>query len=228
MQGVPDIDWTAVDTVLLDMDGTILDLAYDNYFWRRRLPLAFARRHGLAPAAAQRELLRRFTALEGRLEWYCLDYWSQELALDVRALKRATATQIRYLPGAPGFLARARARGLRLVLVTNAHPDTLAVKLERTGLAAQLDAIHSSHDFAMAKEVPEFWQRLATRERFDPARTLLLDDSLPVLRSAKHHGLQGLVTIGLPDTTLPARQINEFSCVARIADLFPDEGPGAG
>ncbi len=220
MQGRPDIDWTAVETVLLDMDGTILDLAYDNYFWRRHLPLAFARRHGMAPAAARRELLERFSALEGRLEWYCLDYWSRELALDLRALKLATAAQIRYLPGAPGFLARARARGLRLVLVTNAHPDTLAVKLERTGLANQVDAIHSSHDFALAKEVPEFWQRLATQEDFDPARAVLLDDSLPVLRSAKHHGVHELVTIGIPDTTLPARHIDEFSCVARIADLF--------
>lgn len=226
MQGIPDIEWAAVETVLLDMDGTILDLAYDNYFWRRHLPLAFARRHGVAPAAAARELLQRFAALEGSLEWYCLDYWSQELALDLRALKQATATQIRYLPGAPGFLARARAMGLRLVLVTNAHPDTLAVKLERTGLAGQLDAIHSSHEFAMAKEEPEFWQRLATRERFDPARTLLLDDSLPVLRSAKRYGVQGLVTIGMPDTTRPVRHIDEFSCVARIADLLPNEdGP---
>ncbi len=224
MHSAPEIDWTKVQTVLLDMDGTLLDLAYDNFFWRTHLPQVYARRHGVATAAAQRELLRRFAALEGRLEWYCLDYWSRELALDLRALKRDTAAQIRYLPGAQGFLARARARGLRLVLVTNAHPDTLAVKLQQTALASQLDAIHSSHEFAMPKEVPEFWQRLALRERFDPAHTVLVDDSLPVLRSARHHGVQGLVTIGVPDTTLPARHVDEFHCVARVADLVVDAG----
>lgn len=33
-----DIAWQEVDTVLLDMDGTLLDLAFDNYFWQTLVP----------------------------------------------------------------------------------------------------------------------------------------------------------------------------------------------
>ncbi|HNG60363.1 MAG TPA: haloacid dehalogenase, partial [Cellvibrionaceae bacterium] len=36
------IPWQAIDTLLLDMDGTLLDLHYDNYFWLEYLPRAFA------------------------------------------------------------------------------------------------------------------------------------------------------------------------------------------
>ena len=30
---VEGIDWTQLDTILLDMDGTLLDLEFDNHFW---------------------------------------------------------------------------------------------------------------------------------------------------------------------------------------------------
>lgn len=33
-----DIAWQEVDTVLLDMDGTLTDLAFDNYFWQTLVP----------------------------------------------------------------------------------------------------------------------------------------------------------------------------------------------
>ena len=33
------IDWTRIDTILLDMDGTLLDLGFDNFFWREHVPL---------------------------------------------------------------------------------------------------------------------------------------------------------------------------------------------
>ena len=32
-----------VDTVLLDMDGTLLDLAFDNYFWQKLVPETWGR-----------------------------------------------------------------------------------------------------------------------------------------------------------------------------------------
>ena len=36
------IDWNAINTVLLDMDGTILDLHFDNYFWKEYVPQKYA------------------------------------------------------------------------------------------------------------------------------------------------------------------------------------------
>jgi FMN phosphatase YigB (HAD superfamily) len=45
--------WEAIDTVLLDMDGTLLDLRFDNYFWMEFLPERYAERHGLTPEQAR-------------------------------------------------------------------------------------------------------------------------------------------------------------------------------
>ena len=42
------IDWSCIDTVLLDMDGTLLDLHFDNFFWSEHLPRTYALRHQIS------------------------------------------------------------------------------------------------------------------------------------------------------------------------------------
>jgi 5'-nucleotidase len=37
-----DLDWNNIDTVLLDMDGTLLDLAFDSQFWLQDVPQALS------------------------------------------------------------------------------------------------------------------------------------------------------------------------------------------
>ena len=51
-------DWTQIDVVLLDLDGTLLDLAFDNYVWMARIPELFAEANGLSIAEAQAALAR--------------------------------------------------------------------------------------------------------------------------------------------------------------------------
>jgi len=217
-------EWSTVDTVLLDMDGTLLDLRFDNLFWQQVVPARYGEVHGLGPEEARRQLEPRFAARQGTLEWYCLDYWSRELGLDIARLKEEVEDHIDFLPDVPDFLRAVRAAGKRLILVTNAHRASLAVKLRRTGLEAYLDAIHSSHDLGLPKEHAEFWGRLREREPFEPARTLLVDDSLPVLRAAHAYGLGRVVAIRRPDSTRPARTIDDFHAVDGLAELGDPRG----
>jgi len=217
-------EWSTVDTVLLDMDGTLLDLRFDNLFWQQVVPDRYGEVHGLGPDEARRELEPRFAAKQGTLEWYCLDYWSRELGLDIARLKEEVEDHIDFLPDVPEFLRAVRAAGKRLVLVTNAHRASLAVKLRRTGLAAYLDAIHSSHDLGLPKEHADFWVRLREREPFEPPRTMLVDDSLPVLRAAHAYGLGRVVAIRRPDSTRPARTIDDFHAVDGLPELGDPRG----
>lgn len=217
--------WTEVDTVLLDMDGTLLDLRFDNYFWLEVIPERFAQRHCLSVAEAHAVLGPRFAAKQGTLDWYCTDFWSRELELDVAALKHEMRAEVRYLPGAEAFLEALHASPLRAVLVTNAHLDALRIKAQVTGLLRYLDLAVSSHQYGVPKEHPEFWLKLQADLNLDPARTLFVDDSLPVLRAARHHGIRHVVAIAHPDTTLARREITEFPHVAAIGDLLEYPAP---
>jgi GMP/IMP 5'-nucleotidase len=213
------IDWQHIDTVLVDMDGTLLDLAFDNHFWLELVPRHYAERHGLSLELARERLSPRFAAVAGTLSWYCLDHWTHDLGLDLKSLKRAHRHLIRYLPGAPEFLAAVRARGKRVQIVTNAHRETFAVKAEQTGIDRLVDGVVCSHDLAAPKESGEFWHELARREPFTRERTVFIEDSLPVLAAASAYGVRHIVAIRRPDSRLPARTIAGFTAVDGVADL---------
>jgi len=215
------VHWDSVEHVLLDMDGTILDLAFDNHFWRDVVPERYGQQRGLTIEQARAELEPHFTSLQGRLEWYCLDYWSELTRLDLAALTAEIRHRITPLAGAEDFLRAVRDSGRHLWLVTNAHRNSWALKLEQTGLGPWFDRVVCSHDFNAPKEDGNFWIRLQARHPFAPAGALFVDDSLPVLRAAKAHGVGQLVAIRRPDTTRPPREITELTSVEKLADLLP-------
>jgi putative hydrolase of the HAD superfamily len=214
------VDWSAIDTVLLDMDGTLLDLRFDNWFWQEHIPRHYAAANGIGVEQARAVLQPKFRASTGTMQWYCIEHWSRELGLDVAALKRAARQRVRFLPGALEFLAALAARGKRRVLVTNAHPETLAIKNEHVDLQRHFDASFSAHPLAAAKEDPAFWPRLRRLEPFDPARTLFVDDNVAVLKSARSFGIAWLRAVRHPDSGGPAVDTGDFAAVDRVADLI--------
>ncbi len=214
------IDWTGIETVLLDMDGTLLDLNFDNHFWLEFVPERYAAQRGLTVPDAKAHLIPRFKALEGRLEWYCLDYWSRELHLDLAGLKAEVAGLIAVLPHVVEFLAFLRARPLRVVLATNAHPQSLGLKLERSCLGPFFDRIVSSHAFGYPKEDHRFWACLQQLEPFAAERAVLIDDSLPVLRAAQRYGIAHAIAVLKSDSRQPARAAVEFPAIHDFRELM--------
>lgn len=217
---IPVLPWESIDTVLLDMDGTLLDLRFDSYFWLELVPERYAARHGLTLEESRAALRPLFAARQGTLDWYCTDFWTRELSLDIAAMKQEVREHVRFLPGAEEFLQALRDKALRVALVTNAHRDSLKVKATQTGLTNYFDVVFSSHSFGVPKEQPQFWQQLQAELRFDPARTLFVDDSHAVLEAARRHGIAHIVAISRPDSTLSAREMKEFVAVEAVGDLL--------
>ncbi|MGD9843020.1 MAG: GMP/IMP nucleotidase [Steroidobacteraceae bacterium] len=215
-------DWSRIQTVLLDMDGTLLDLSFDNYFWTELIPLRYGAARGMALHEAQAELQPRFAAHQGTLQWYCTDHWSQQLGLNVAALKHEAREQIRFLPGAEAFLVAIRQMGRRVVLVTNAHLDACAVKFQHTGLEQYLDEVVSSHSLGFPKENPAFWPQLQNKLNLERTKALFVDDNLSVLRAAHAYGIGQVFAVAQPDSSMPVRHMAEFPAVNAVRELLPD------
>lgn len=215
------VDWNRVDTVLLDMDGTVLDLHFDNRFWNEYLPERYGQARGMGTAAAREALAPVFAANEGGLNWYCTDFWARQTALDLIDLKQELADLIGPLPGALEFLDALEAAQLPVWIVTNAHPDVVALKMDRTGLRERFAGIVSAHELGHAKEEAAFWSVLAAHIGFAPERSLFVDDSPAVVAAAVAYGIGQVVALSHPDSRGNVREHAHSNVASRLAALPP-------
>ena len=218
--------WLDIDTIMFDMDGTLLDLHFDNYFWQQLVPKCYSDKHGVSPAAALEIINCKTAEVRGTLDWYCLDYWKKELELDITGLKTSVKHKIRVRPNVERLLQRLKSSEKRVLLITNAHPSSLQIKMEHTGISHYFDQCISSHTLKLAKENHGFWESLQSLEKYDPARTVLFDDSLPVLRQAQREGIKHLFGIEKPDSKKPAVLIDEFPMIDDFSKIMPFQSNG--
>lgn len=194
------LNWSQIDTVLLDMDGTLLDLHFDTHFWVEHMPMRYAQIHNCDVTEVRQWLMQRLRKERGTIDWYCVDYWSDQLKLDIRQLKYEVRHNIGYLPFAERFLQLLKEAPQKVILVTNDHRSSLEMKLELTSLEQYLDAIIVSHDYRVAKEQQAFWQQLQNEQPFDPLRTLFIDDTVAILDAAHDFGIEHLRLMAQPNT----------------------------
>lgn len=216
------LHWDFIDTVFLDMDGTLLDLHFDNHFWLHHVPQRYAEKNNLTREQALNELLPKFRSVEGTINWYCLDYWTKELELDIPLLKEEVKHLIQVHPYVIEFLDNLQTAGKRRVLVTNAHQKSLDLKMSSTPLGASLDKIISAHQLGLPKEELSFWRKLHAVEDFNPQRTLLIDDNLNALRSAKAYGIAHLLAVDQPDSKAEIKDVGDFQAIHSFNEIMPD------
>ena len=214
------IDWQNIDTVLFDMDGTLLDLYFDNHFWQEHVIQRYSDLHNVDIKTARPKLIQSMDETRGSLDWYCLDFWSKEFNLDILSLKKEIDHLIKLHDHAEDFLKSLQGQH-SLALVTNAHPAALNLKLEHTGIAVYFDRIISSHQFKLPKEDLQFWHELEKDLGFTPERTLLIEDNISILKIAEQFGIKHLLAIKKPDSNADALQVTEFPAIHDFGELLP-------
>lgn len=219
------IDWSQIDTVLLDMDGTLLDLHFDNFFWLQHLPRIYAQKHAISEQESSEHLHGRFHTDQGTLNWYSLDHWSEQLDMDIPALKRELQHMISLRPFAIEFLTQLHDSHRDVVMVTNAHRKTLDIKMGQVDITQWFDRVVVSHDLDAPKEEQAFWHRLQALHPFDPGRTLLIDDTQRVLESARDYGIAHLLTLLQPDSQRQKRIDTRFPGIHHFDEIMPQETP---
>lgn len=216
------LDWSKISTVLLDMDGTILDLHYDNHFWLNHLPLRYSETANISLTEAKKKLLSHYQRVAGTIDWYCLDYWAEHTQLPIIELKKEVQHLIKLRGDAHDFLIALKETGRDVVLVTNAHPNSLSLKIERTQLDKYFDTLYSTHEFGVTKESQLLWERLQKKHGFSLESTLFIDDSLPILKSAQTYGIKHLLAVANPDSKETAKEISEYPAITNYNALLED------
>lgn len=212
------LNWGKINFVILDMDGTLLDLHFDNYFWHIHIPTKYAKAHNITLQAAQEYLHIETSKVAGKIQWYCLDYWTDKLDLPIVELKKEIQHKIALRPDTLPFLDALKQAGKKVVLVTNAHPDSLSLKVERTELDQHIDLLISTHQYGATKESQILWRKLQADLKFNNDTTLFVDDSLTILDSAKKFGIKHLLAIANPDSQLPSTRADRLKGYPYITD----------
>ncbi len=212
--------WDAIDTVLLDLDGTLLDKYFDDYFWEKHVPQVFARKHGLSSAEAEESLLARYRSVESTLQWTDLNYWTQQLDLDIAELKREIDHLINVHDHVLDFFDFVKSLDKRLCLITNAHSTTLEIKLAKTDIGSFFDRIICAEEVGLAKEQLQFWHGLENLLDFDKTRTFFADDTEKVLHAARQYGITHLVHVARPSSKLAARYSPDYHSIGDFSELM--------
>ncbi len=215
------LNWTNIDIVLLDLDGTLLDLNFDNYFWNCYLPKEYSKIFSISEDQAKSFIQDSLAEKAGTLDWYDIDYWSQRLNIDLIKMKEKISARISAKPNAKEFLNTISNSGKKLILVTNAHRKTLQIKMRQVNLLKWFDTIVISHELKAAKESGMFWKKLHSMYNFDINRTVLIDDNEDVLTAAENYGIANLITIRSPDSQQPKRNNCKFIAINNFSEIMP-------
>ena len=215
------IDWNQIDEILLDLDGTLLDLNFDLHFWLEYLPIIYSEKHKVRIEDAKNILLKMLDAEIGTLNWYCLDFWNNKLDLDIVQLKRNVSHLIQVHPNVDEFLTQIKLMNKKIYLVTNAHRETIKLKMQATKIEHYFDNIISSHDFGFAKQQQHFWHELTRNIGLKKERAIFFDDSQDVLNAARKYNIRQIIAISKPSSKLAAKEVSGFINIENFSQVMP-------
>ena len=215
------LNWDRIDDVLIDMDGTLLDRHFDNFFFEEDLPRRYVAMQGLS-FDASRGTVNGDVPVGGReLAWTDLHYSSGRVGIDVVAMHLSQLTLIGFLLGAEDFLKAVRIKGKRRA-ATNAHEAGVAVKSAKTGLDRYVGSDRRRVRSGLSQdEMPEYWPGPAAGW-LDSTRAALsmLTTTEMCSAAASHYGIATIIHSAKSSSQLPPVQSSKFASVEHLPALL--------
>ncbi len=216
------MNWSTIETVFFDMDGTLIDLNFEDTFWLRYMPENYAKYYHLSYEQAIKKLAAHSHTITGTLNWYCIDYWDRFLGFDTLTLAEDLLHLLEYRPNVKAVLRMVKKKNIHSSIITNAHPRNFKLKDRQLNLSKKVDSVVSSHQLKLPKENIAFWYELNKLQPFNPDRTLLIDDNISVLDTAKAYGIKHLLAIPQPNSQKPEKPVKSFTKLHDFSALLPE------
>lgn len=214
------IPFENIETILLDMDGTILDKYYDDYFWEVYLPEKFSIKYGISFIEAQKILFSMYKAEEGTLNWTDIDFWSRKTGFDIYKLKIQLRELINPHPDSEEFLNTISNDSKKVYLVTNAHNKVMDLKLNKTGFHKYFNLCITSFDLGYPKEDIKFWQKLISDYNINPDSTLFVDDTEKVLHTAWTAGIKYPILRAISSSKSNPKKSEIFPTILSFSEII--------
>ncbi len=206
--------------ILLDLDGTLLDLYFDDYFWGHLVPEKYAEKHEITFGAAKEYLYETYKSHEKTLNWYDIDFWSRELDLDIPALKEQIKHLIEVHPHVIDFLELMQKQGKKIFLLTNAHYKTVKIKFNKTQIGKYFDDVLCSFNVGHPKEDLAFWQKAQKKLKFDKEHSLFIDDVEDILETAGEFGIKYLLFKARASSKAEPKKTDNFLTIHDFRELM--------
>ncbi len=214
------IDWAKIDTVLLDMDGTLIDKHHDDFFWEELVPKCYAEKNNISQLEAKERLRRIYKTKENTKKWADFDYWSERLGINLWLLKDECRHTVKLHPHTVRFLKFLKRRRKKVYLVTAASRKDINFKLEHVGIFEYFDGIFSEIEIGSSKKEKMFWGKVQKKIKYEKSRTMLADDDETIMRMARSHGIRWLVIKSKSSSKKPHQISKEFFCVRHFDDIL--------
>jgi phosphoglycolate phosphatase len=210
-------------TAVFDLDGTLADTVHDliatlNVVMDREglphLPLEEGRE---MIGAGARALIERGLEAVGRevtpahldeLHRFFLAYYNDNLCVHTT-----------LFPGVVEALDRLDAAGFRLAVCTNKYEDLSVALLEGLGIANRFEAICGRDTFAYFKPDPRHLTLTIEKAGGDPARAVMVGDSLADVATAKAAGIP-VVAVTFGYSEIPAREFEADRLITHFDELY--------
>lgn len=192
-----------LQSAIFDMDGTLLD---SMTMWQE-LGVSLLGRFGVEADAELQERLKPMTLRQGAAycrETYHLEPTVEELvALLEQRVDHFYHNEVQAKPGVARFLSLLKMEGVWMYVATATDRHLAEAALRHAGIDGFFRGLVTSAEVGSGKDNPEIFERAMRRLRSNKKDTVVFEDSLHAIRTAKAAGFR---VAGVYDASSEAQQ----------------------